>query len=390
MPNSRLDEIREYLSELKARLARRELDEATYFQVKDELLSELSRHERQALETGPDLAPRPSGLDTYVPSLAELELAPGTVLFDQWRIIRELGRGGFGVVFEAEELHLGEILAIKVLDPAMSSRPKLLTRFRREVSVMRRLESRHIVRVYDYREDPDAHLALISMEYVAGGTVRALRDLAREKEQLVPVAVVVAILAQTLEALAEAHDQGVIHRDVTPGNILLAGADPEELLAEPTRDPRVKLVDFGIAGLVEHAELSQKSRVLGTAAYVAPEALEPGGEVTPAADVYGAGAVAYELLTGKLPLGRFPQPSDTRADVPPELDRLVPELLDLEPAKRPPARPVARSSALVPGVFLLGAWSPAASWWPSAAATASSSWRSSPAESVSPIAGGRS
>jgi len=140
------------------------------------------------------------------------------------------------------------------------------------------------------------------------------------------------------EALAEAHDQGVIHRDVTPGNILLAGADPEELLAKPTRDPRVKLVDFGIAGLVEHAELSQKSRVLGTAAYVAPEALEPGGEVTPATDVYGAGAVAYELLTGKLPLGRFPQPSDTRADVLPELDRLVPELLDLEPAKRPPAR----------------------------------------------------
>ncbi|MCP4656588.1 MAG: SUMF1/EgtB/PvdO family nonheme iron enzyme, partial [bacterium] len=101
---------------------------------------------------------------------------------------------------------------------------------------------------------------------------------------------------------------------------------------------RVKLVDFGIAGLVEHAELSQKSRVLGTAAYAAPEALEPGGEVTPAADVYGAGAVAYELLTGKLPLGRFPQPSETRTDVPPELDRLVPELLDLDPAKRPPAR----------------------------------------------------
>ncbi|MCP4664108.1 MAG: protein kinase, partial [bacterium] len=127
------------------------------------------------------------------------------MLFDQWRIIRELGRGGFGVVFEAEELHLGETLAIKVLDPAMTSRPKLLTRFRREVSVMRRLESRRIVRVYDYREDPDEHLALISMEYVAGGTVRGLRDLARENEQAVPVAVVVAILAQTLEALAEAH-----------------------------------------------------------------------------------------------------------------------------------------------------------------------------------------
>ncbi|MCP4664029.1 MAG: SUMF1/EgtB/PvdO family nonheme iron enzyme, partial [bacterium] len=211
-------------------------------------------------------------------------------------------------------------------------------RFRREVKVMRRLEPRHIVRVYDYREDPDEHPALISMEYVAGGTVRELRDLARRKRQPVPVGAVVAILAETLAALAEAHDQGVIHRDVTPGNILLAGAGPEELLAEPTREPGVKLVDFGIAGLVEHTELSQKTRALGTAPYVAPEALEPGGEVTPSADVYGAGVVAYELLTGRLPVGRFAQPSATRPDVPAELDRLLPELLDPDPTKRPSAR----------------------------------------------------
>ncbi|MCP4664215.1 MAG: protein kinase, partial [bacterium] len=239
MPDARLDKIREYLRDLKGRLARGEVDEASYFRVKEELLSDLSPRDRQALGTASDAGIRPSGVPTYVPSLAELELAPGTVLFDQWRIVRELGRGGFGVVFEAAELHLGESLAIKVLDPAMTSRPELLARFRREVKVMRRLEPRHIVRVYDYREDPDEHLALISMEYVAGGTVRELRDFARRKKQPVPVAAVVAILAETLAALAEAHAQGVIHRDVTPGNILLAGAGPEELLAEPTREPGV-------------------------------------------------------------------------------------------------------------------------------------------------------
>ncbi|MCP4656848.1 MAG: protein kinase, partial [bacterium] len=92
----------------------------------------------------------------------------------------------------------------------------------------------------------------------------------------------------------------MIHRAVNPGNILLAGAGPEELLAEPTRDPGVKLVDFGIVGLVEHAELSEKSRSLGTAAYVAPEALEPGGEFTPAADVYGAGVVAYASALARI------------------------------------------------------------------------------------------
>ncbi len=343
MADSRIDEIREDLRGLKRRLARGEIDEPTYLRVKGELLSDLTAWERQALAAGGDVAIGPSGdpgraVHTYLPSLTELDLAPGTVLFDQWRIVRELGRGGFGVVFEAEELHLGEIQAIKVLDPAMTARPDLLARFRREVSVMRKLDSRLIVRVYDYREDPERHLALISMEYVAGGNIWDLRDLARRNQQPVAVAAVVAILAQTLEALAEAHDQGVIHRDVTPGNVLLAGAGAEELLAEPTRDPEVKLVDFGTAGLVEQSELSRKTRALGTAPYVAPEVLMPGGEVSSSADVYGAGAVAYELLTGKLPLGRFPEPSETRPDVPPELDRLLPELLDLDPEKRPSAR----------------------------------------------------
>ncbi|MCP4657986.1 MAG: SUMF1/EgtB/PvdO family nonheme iron enzyme [bacterium] len=343
MADSRVDEIREDLRGLKRRLARGEIGEPTYLRVKEELLSDLTARERQALAVGGDVAMGPSGnsgqaVHTYLPSLTELDLTPDTVLFDQWRIVRELGRGGFGVVFEAEELHLGEIQAIKVLDPAMTARPDLLARFRREVSVMRKLDSRHVVRVYDYREDPERHLALISMEYVAGGNVWDLRDLARRNQQPVAVAAVVAILAQTLEALAEAHDQGVIHRDVTPGNVLLAGAGAQELLAEPTRDPEVKLVDFGTAGLVERSELSRKTRALGTAPYVAPEVLIPGGEVSSSADVYGAAAVAYELLTGKLPLGRFPEPSETRPDVPPELDRLLPELLDLDPEKRPSAR----------------------------------------------------
>ncbi|MCP4656844.1 MAG: protein kinase [bacterium] len=339
MPDSRLDKIREYLRDLRGQLVRGEIDLTTHFRMKEKMLSELTPRDRQALATPPELGVGPSGAHTSVPSLAELDLAPGRVLFDQWRLVRELGRGGFGVVFEAEELRLRETQAVKVLDPALTSRPELLSRLRREVWVMRSLDPRHIVRVYDYREDLDEHLVLISMEYVAGATVLELCDLARRKEQPVAVAVVVAILAETLEALAEAHDQGVIHRGVTPGNILLAGAGPEELLADPTREPGGKLVDFGIAGLVEPTELSQKTQALGTAPYVAPEALEPGGQViTPSADVYGAGAVAYELLTGKPPLGRFPLPSETRPDVPAELDRLLPELLDVDPAKRPPAR----------------------------------------------------
>ncbi len=105
--------------------------------------------------------------------------------------------------------------------------------------------------------------------------------------------------------MAEAHAKEVIHRDGTPGNILLAGGIPDELLAQPERDPVVKLVDFGIAGLAERGELSRKSRrTMGTVPYMAPEVHGGSEALTPAVDVYGAGAVAYELLTDKLPVGR--------------------------------------------------------------------------------------
>ncbi|MCP4549714.1 MAG: SUMF1/EgtB/PvdO family nonheme iron enzyme [bacterium] len=341
MPNAHLDEIRHDLRVLKRRSACGEIDESTYYRLKVELLRELTAAEREALEMPstpqPEDSLRPSGLRTTVPSLAELNLVGDSVLLGQWRIVRELGRGGFGAVFEAEEVHLGEIQAVKVLDPAMVARQALLERFRREVSVMRKLDSPHIVRVYDYREAPELHLALISMEYVAEGTVLALRDLARERAQRVPVVLVRTILAQILNALAAAHNLEVIHRDVTPGNVLLAGGSAEELLADPSRDPGVKLVDFGIALLADRKELTVRTRLLGTAAYVAPEALAGGGEVTSAVDVYGAAAVCYELLTDRLPLGRFPEPSAVRSDVPAKLDDLLLALLDLDPARRPAA-----------------------------------------------------
>jgi len=353
-----LTELRGMIQRLKRRLVDGELDAMAFQQQLELLMVGLSPAERESvLGTHTPMGtpipgtplPQPagtpgsvagpsggagSGLRTAVPRLADLRLEPGIVLFDQWRIVRELGRGGFGAVFEAEELNLGQTQALKVLDPAMVAREVLLVRFRREVALMRQLVHPRIVRVYDYREDREEHLALISMEYVAGCAVREVLAAARKKKMAIPVGLALAILSQTLEALSAAHGQGVIHRDVTPENILLAGGTAEDLLAawgdesenrragepaaeqstdtEPASrrtgeaaagtDPQVKLVDFGIAGLVERTELSQKSRVMGTTGYVAPEALDADAEVTAAADVFGAGAVAYELLCGKVPL----------------------------------------------------------------------------------------
>ncbi|MBZ5590537.1 MAG: protein kinase, partial [Acidobacteriia bacterium] len=195
----RLERVLEALSELALRLARGELDEAAHDRLVERVCAGLSAEERVRLGLTPTPAPvvsprpssgvrlGPSGPPTRVVSLAELELGPGTVLFEQWRLERELGRGGFGVVFEATELHLKRVQAVKILDPTMVRREELLERFRREVAVMRDLVHRRIVRVYDYREDPNQGLALISMEFVRGCALRDVVVAAKDRKKEITV-----------------------------------------------------------------------------------------------------------------------------------------------------------------------------------------------------------
>lgn len=356
------DEILQALRRLKLRLSSGEIDESTYDRLRERILADLTPSEQETLgvsgtpqpvtpslvsplpgtptPVGPSGGPQ-GGLRTAKTTRANLELQPGSILLGQWRLIRELGRGGFGVVFEAEEMSLNTVHAVKILDSAMVAKEDLLERFRREVSLMRRLVHPRIVRVYDYREDLSQNLALLSMELVPYGSVRQLLAEAKSRRERVPLSLALSILNQSLEALAEAHSDGVIHRDVTPGNVLLAGGSADQLLAEPNRDPRVKLMDFGIAGLVERSEISARSRVLGTAAYVAPEILDPSVEVTPAADVYGAAAMGYELVTGQLPAGRFDEPITLRPDLRPEFNRFILGLLAVRPEERPTAKAAA-------------------------------------------------
>ena len=285
-------------------------------------------------ETDEEMHPR--GRETAVSNLSELDFEPGTVLCDQWKIRRLLRRGGYGVVFEAEEILLESTQAIKILDPDLRTRPKMLRRFRQEVNLMRSLAHHpNILQVYDYREDEDRQLALISMEYVEGGTVRDLLELARKKKQRISQGLGCRILLQALEALAGAHAAGVIHRDIAPGNILLAGGKPEDFLKDPQLDPKVKLLDFGIAGLVGDIRLSQEGEGLGTASYAAPEAVRGDAEITPAVDIYGLGAVVWELLTGHLPTVTSPRPSEVQRKIPRKLDHLLLQFLAAESKERP-------------------------------------------------------
>lgn len=339
----------------------REIDEAEYDRLVGKLVSPLSPSERAELGVcatsvpatrpidattpvapvavrplGPS-GPRGGALMTAPGSRSELDLAPGAVLLGQWRVERELGRGGFGMVVLAEDLTLRQRQAVKVLDPVMVARQDLLERFREEVRSTRGLVHQRIVRVYDYREDLAEGLALFSMEFIQGTSVAELIAMRRDRGESVPVPLALAILRQVLEALQAAHAQGVIHRDVTPANILLAAGTADEILERPEVDPMVKLVDFGIAGALERSERREMSRVLGTAAYAAPEIQLLNVPITPAVDVYGAGAVAYELVTGRPPLGRYLDPSHYRSDLPIAFEKLILRLLEAEPGSRPTA-----------------------------------------------------
>ena len=350
MSAGELELIRANLAEIKAKWRAGEIPLELFIQLRAELLADLSAEECSLLETSTPVSTSfegalgpsggiGSGLRTEPPSLSSVEMQPGSVLLSQWEIKRELGRGGFGTVYMVDDLLLKSVLAVKILDPLKVARKDLLTRFQREVNVTRQLVHPRIVRVYDYRQDLQQNLALVSMEYLQGHSIRDLNAHKRKLDRRIPPPLVLSIIEQTLEALVAAHAQKVIHRDVTPGNIFLVGVNLDDLFGDARADPNVKLLDFGIAALAERTELSSQSKALGTAAYVAPEVLDmnSGDQLTSAVDVYSAGAVAYELLTGRLALGNYESPSVLRKGLPAELDCLLQRLLDRNPSRRPTA-----------------------------------------------------
>jgi serine/threonine protein kinase len=197
---------------------------------------------------------------------------------DRYRLLRKLGAGGMGTVWEAEDERLGRHVAVKLLH--VSDENDGQVRFLREAQVGATLSHESIVAVYDVLE-VDEGIALI-MEYVEG---QNLRERLRAGGRLPPHEAI-AVLRPVAAALDAAHGQGVVHRDVKPANILLG------------RDGRARLADLGIAFLREGTRLTRTGEVMGTAPYMPPEQLERGAG-SPAGDVYALGAVAFEALSGK-------------------------------------------------------------------------------------------
>jgi len=232
---------------------------------------------------------------------------PGTLLAQRYRIVSMLGRGGMGEVYRANDLLLGQAVALKFLPVQWTSDESTLGRFRNEVRIARQISHPNVCRVYDIGEAEGA--TYLSMEYVDGEDLASLlRRIGR-----LPQHKALEIARQLCAGLAAAHDKGVVHRDLKPGNIMLDGQG------------QLRITDFGLAGVA--GEL--KDIRSGTPGYLAPEQVS-GLEVTARSDIYALGVVLHEVFTGKRPSADSTHPELT-ADV----DRVIRRCLAEVPAKRP-------------------------------------------------------
>ena len=205
----------------------------------------------------------------------------GTTI-DQYRIEARLGGGGMGEVFRARDLELDRDVAIKLVRPELADLAEVTARFRAEARTLAGLAHSNIATVFRFFAH-EGTLYLV-MEYISG---QPFGDMLRDKGAL-PATEVVRIMKQALSGLGYAHDNKVVHRDIKPGNLMLDGRDT------------VKVLDFGIAHLLDQTRMTQSGSVLGTPAYMAPEQVL-GQQVDGRTDLYALGVVLYEMLTGKLP-----------------------------------------------------------------------------------------
>lgn len=242
-------------------------------------------------------------------------LVPGCLVDRRYRVAGLLGRGGMGEVYRARDSERGVDVALKVLHPRFAGSASALRRFASEGRLA--LEHPGIVRNLHAGADP-LRGPYLAMELVEGETLRARIE---ARDQPFGASQTWQVLRGVLEALEYAH-QYSIHRDLKPENIMLSG------------DGQVKLMDFGIARVLEDTRYTETSASMGTAYYTAPEQLSNPTDVDQRSDLFAVGVIAYELLTGSLPVGRFALPSQLRPELPTAVDQVLARALASDPGER--------------------------------------------------------
>jgi serine/threonine protein kinase/tetratricopeptide (TPR) repeat protein len=246
-----------------------------------------------------------------------------------YKILSKLGEGGMGVVYEAEDLKLDRRAALKFLPPHLHADDAAKKRFIHEAKAASALDHPNIGTIYEIDETPDGQM-FIAMACYRGDTLKRKIEGGPVTEEEA-----IDIVSQVASGLAKAHDSGIVHRDIKPGNILT------------TTDGLAKVVDFGVAKLSGATRVTRTGTTVGTVAYMSPEQTR-GGEIGPGSDVFSLGVVLYELLTGKLPFGGDhekavmyqivnldPEPlRECLPDVPEALQNIIDKALAKDPATR--------------------------------------------------------
>ena len=268
------------------------------------------------------ISSRPHGPTRPGTGPAEL-LSAGDFIDERYKVVRELGQGGMGVVYLVKDKILrNREVALKMIHPELVAHPEARRRFTDEVITCLELDHRNIIRVYDLKEWQGR--PYFTMDFIEG---RSLSEMLGERRGIFPpfnTAETLGIVIPLLDALAYAHKK-TIHRDIKPENIMVAGEFP---------DIHVKVLDFGIAKAMSPSRFSQTAHAMGTAYFMAPEQMASRSDIDHRADLYSVGMVLYEMLTGKMAVGRFKLPGEIVPGLAGAFDLATEKALATEPEER--------------------------------------------------------
>jgi serine/threonine protein kinase len=249
----------------------------------------------------------PAQAAPLTPDQQSVDLRPGIVINKRFKVLKQLGFGGMGAVYLVKDTHLRERRALKVMLPRLLSNAQAQRRFLIETKVTQRLAHENIVRVHDLGMDFDSGMQFFTMALVEGETLYKYQ---KRRGGQIPYSDVLPIARQVCDALAYAH-RTTIHRDLKPQNIMRG------------EDGHVTILDFGLAKLLDQSNPAFSRMAVGTASYQAPEQRTNPLNIDKRADLFAMGIIMYQLLTGKLPVGKYTPASRVVRGVPRRMDATI-------------------------------------------------------------------